>query len=432
MSYLATIRHGRFAFLWSAQILSQIAGNLLNFALIINVYNAVPAHAHYANVVVSMLVLAYGLPSVLFAAYAGALVDRWNPRYVLLGSNIIRSGLVLLYLPLQHNLWFILGLTFVISSISQVFVPAESSTIPSLVPKAMLLSANSLFIFSLYASFIVGYAVAAPVIALFGEHGPYLLTSGMFALAALSIIGLPRNLRQPRGVPKDPGVIGRSSFWAELTGGMRIIRSNKWLGFAIRQLTITQAMVSIILTLAPAISLELLHLPLQHSSQFLIIPAGIGMVGGVLMVQHLAKRWSKIRVLEIGLVVAGASLVLLGSTALLYKTHHGHQIVPLEQISLIVAVLVFVLGMLNAIISSTAQTLLQEKSSDETRGKVFGSLNMFINLAATLPILVSGALADLLNVTQVIAAMGVLIVVYALVQLRQMKRYRRQGMMIES
>ncbi|MBW4061390.1 MFS transporter [Candidatus Saccharibacteria bacterium] len=430
MSYLATIREGRFNCLWTSQILSQVAINLLNFALIINVYNTTGGK-HYANIVISLLVLSYGLPSIFFSAIAGALVDRWNTRYALLGSNLLRAGLVLLYLPFHHNLWLILALTFVISSVGQVFVPAESSMIPSLVSKENLLSANSLFVFSLYASFIVGYAVAAPVIAVFGELGPYLITAAMFTLATLALLGLPRSITPARMPKKDPGVVGRQSFSSELSLGMRVIRSDKWLGFAIRQLTITQGIVSIILTLAPALSLGLLHLPLQHSSQYLIIPAGLGMVAGVAGVSHLAKRWSKIRVLEVGLVLAGAALMLLGLTGLLYQPHHGHFIVPASRIGPIVAVMVFVLGMLNAIISSTAQTLLQEKATEETRGKVFGTMNMFINLAATVPILVTGILADLIKVTTVVTILGGLVVAYGLVQLAQLKRYRRTGLLTE-
>ena len=424
MDYLSTIRHGRFGSLWSSQILSQVAQNILNFALIINVYNTA-AGARYANILVSLLVLASGLPSILFAAVAGTVVDRWNRRYIMLACNVLRGCLVLLYIPFHHNLWLILILSFVISSITQFFVPAESAMIPSIVEKPQLLAANSLFIFSMYASFIVGYSLAAPLIGWLGEFGPYLVTGSMFGLAALTLFALPRDLRSPSGVPLDKGLATRTSFRDELRMSVKIIRSDRWLGFAIRQLTITQGIVSVILTLAPALSVALLHLPLQRSSQFLIIPAGLGMVTGVIAVQHLAKRWSKVRVLEVGLVVAGVALTLLGLSGLLYRTHHGHQIIPIATISIIVAILVFTLGMFNAVISTTAQTLLQEKASDETRGKVFGTLNMFINLAATLPILITGGLADLLSVTEVIMIIGSGVVIYGVFQLTQLARYRR-------
>ncbi len=71
---------------------------------------------------------------------------------------------------------------------------------------------------------------------------------------------------------------------------------------------------------------------------------------------------------------------------------------------------------MNALVSSVAQTLLQENTTDATRGKVFGALNMMVNIAATLPILFAGVLADLTSVTRVIAVIGVLLVIFAVGQ----------------
>jgi MFS family permease len=255
------------------------------------------------------------------------------------------------------------------------------------------------------------------VIAALGEVGPYLVTGGMFALASVSLLGLPKSLaKAPESSVRKP------SFGEELREGFRLIRADRWLSLAIRQLTLTQAIVCVILTLAPALSLALLHRPLQQASQYLIIPAGLGMVFGVVIVGRITRRWSKIRVLEVGLIVAGSALALLGLSGLLYQPHEGRLILPLGAIAPIVAVLVFGLGMLNAIISSTAQTVLQENSSEEGRGKLFGALNMYINIAATLPILLTGALADLLSVTRVVTVMGLGVVIFAVMQLLQLRR----------
>ncbi len=414
MEYLQALRQGNFSKLWLSQILSQVAQHLLNFALIIQVFNA-SSHTNLGNLAVSLLVLAFGTPSIFFASFAGAMTDRWNRRLVMVVTNTLRAGLVLLYIPLQDNLIGILILSFLISSIMQFFVPAEASTIPQVVPKHLLLTANSLFVFSLYGSFVVGYALAAPVITTMGPYGPYLLTASMFALAGLSVLGLPRGSAGKRtDLPKF-------RFMDEFKAGFTIVRSHRWLSLAIRQLTITQAIVGVIMALAPALSLALLHRPLEHASTYLIIPAGIGMVAGVGLVGRLTRRYTKIRVLEIGLIMAGGALILLGLSGLLYRPIDGQQVLTGAQIGWIVAALVFTLGMLNAIISTTAQTVLQENSHEDVRGKVFGALNMFINLAGTLPILLTGILADLLSVTAVITIMGVSVVIFAVVQLLQMR-----------
>jgi MFS family permease len=416
MDYLRALREPNFRKLWSSQILSQVAQNLLNFALIIQVFNAT-AGSRFGNVAVSLLVLAFGVPSIFFAAFAGAMVDRWDRRLVMVASNTLRAGLVLLYIPLHHHLLGILLLSFIISSIMQFFVPAEAATIPQVVPERVLLVANSLFVFSLYASFIIGYALASPVIVTLGERGPYILTAAMFALAgAVSLL-------LPRARPGRSTNLPTFSFMTELKAGYRVVRAHRWISLAIRQLTITQAIVGVIMALAPALSVALLHRPLQDASTYLIVPAGIGMVAGVAMVGQLARRWSKIRVMEVGLIIAGGALILLGLSSLLYRTDQGQTVVSGAHIAFIVATLVFALGMLNAIISSTAQTVLQEHSSEQTRGKVFGALNMFINLAGTFPILLAGLLADLFSVTTFITILGVGVTLLAVVSLWRMRRH---------
>ena len=413
MDYFQAVKNRNFSFLWGAQILSQVAQNLLNFALIIQVFSAASG-TRFANISVSLLVLAFGLPSVIFAAAAGARVDRWDRRLVLIFTNILRAVLVLGYLTFEHNLLVVLVLSFTISTITQFFMPAESATVPAIVPRNLLLSANSLMVFSLYTSFIVGYSVAAPLIQSLGDDGPYITTSVMFGLAAVLVCFLPKQKRIKGFVERQ-----RPSLFEEVTSNFRLIRSDRWLSTALRQLTITQAIVCIILSLGPALSLALLHRPLQQASNFLIIPAGIGMVVGVAIVTHIIKRWSKIAVMEIGLMVAGLMLLLLGLSGMLYRTYDGH-VVPIAIIVWTVATLVFTLGMLNAIISATAQTVLQENSSEENRGKIFGALNMFINSAATFPILLTGVLADLLSVTEVVMLMGAGVIMFASWQLRRM------------
>lgn len=409
MDYLLTLRQLNFLKLWVAQISSIVAQNLLNFALIILVFNETQGSSYSA-----LLVLSFGLPAILFASLAGEYADIWDRRLVMVVSNLLRSILVLGYIFIEGQLWLILLLSFVVSTVMQFFIPAEAATIPRVVPKEKLITANSLFISSFYTSFLLGNILAAPTIKYFGSTGPFVVTSILFGLSAVVAATLPKQppIHTQRGERRPPA-------WREAFASWEFIRKNPDLRFPLVQLTITQAIVSVILALAPALSVALLKAPLQQSSEYFILPVGLGLVAGVAAVSVLSRRRSRVRILEVGLVIAGMALTALGLTGLLYRTFDGRMIVPAERIALIVAVLVFTLGMLNAIISVLAQTQLQEESRDDTRGKVFGSLNLLINLAATFPILVAGVLADILSVTKVIALMGAAMVIFAVWQLRR-------------
>lgn len=404
--------NGAFSRLWAAQVLSQIAQNLLNFALIIRVFELAQG-TRLANISVALVILAFGVPSIFFAAAAGVYVDHWNRKYVLVIANFLRAILVLGYLLVEQNLLLVLILSFIISSITQFFAPAEAASIPALVGGKNLLRANSLFIFTMYASFMIGYAGSAPVIALFGTNGPYFMTSVMFLAATLLVAALP-SMRARRHTDVKFWRIVRTTR-REVEANWRIIRSNHALSFPILQLTVTQAIVGVVLALAPALSLAVLRTPIKDASHVLIIPAGIGMVAGVVAVGKLAGRFPKIGLISVSLIVASASLLLLGLSGLLHRTVYGHT-ASLAQIGWYVAALLLVLGFMNAVVSSAAQTLLQEHTTDETRGKVFGALNMMVNIAATLPILFAGILADFTSVTKVVALIGLGLLIFAVAQ----------------
>jgi MFS family permease len=412
-------RNPHFNRLWAAQILSQIAQNLLNFALIIRVFQ-LAQHTRVANIAVALLILSFGVPSIFFAAAAGVYVDHWNKKIVLVTANFLRAFLVLGYLLFEHNLVLVFLLSFLISSATQFFTPAEAAAIPALVTKKQLLRANSLFVFTLYASFIIGYSASAPVIAAFGSNGPYLVTTIMFALAGVLVTLLPSlRLREAPATPFKRVVRYTAH---EIVRNWHLIRSNHNLSFPITQLTITQASLGVLLALAPAMSVAVLQTPIQNASQYLIIPAGIGMVLGVLSIGQLAKRYSKIRVISIGLIVASAALVLLGASSRLHALLNGHTALIGTIIGVCVAGLILALGFMNALVSAASQTILQENTTEATRGKVFGALGMMVNIAATLPILFAGVLADLTSVNTVITGLGLLLLGFAVLQYVQLHR----------
>lgn len=419
---VSIVRNADFNRLWGAQILSQIAQNLLNFALIIRVFQLAQG-TQLANVSVALLILSFGVPSIFFSAAAGVYIDHWNKRTVLLVANIFRAVLVLGYLMFEQNLLMVLVLSFLISTATQFFAPAEAASIPALVTKRQLLRANSLFVFTMYASFVLGYSASAPVIAALGTSGPYLVTAIMFGLAAVLVALLPSIAATTAKEAKFWRVV--SSTGSEIRANWRLIRSKHNLSFPILQLTVTQAILNVILALAPALSLAVVGVPIQNSSHYLVIPAGVGMVLGVVLIDRITLYISRMRLVAVGLIVGATALILLGLANRLQGSPGGQALLGHDQIGLLVAPLVFILGFMNAIVLVASQTILQENTTESSRGKVFGALGMMINIAATLPILFAGILADLTSVQAVVSAMGIGLLLFAGAQYYWLHRERR-------
>jgi len=64
------------------------------------------------------------------------------------------------------------------------------------------------------------------------------------------------------------------------------------------------------------------------------------------------------------------------------------------------------LGAGNIYITSSIQTILQNKIPRQLRGRVFGVQNMLINSAFTLPVILFGAVADWWGILIALSALG--------------------------
>ncbi len=403
--YSKLLRNPDFLKIWIAQLTSQLAANLLNFALIIQVYE-LAANTRFANIAVSLLILAFGIPSIIFAVLAGAYVDHWDRKKVLIVTNIARAILVLGFLLFSTNLIMIYLLVFAVSVFSQFFTPAEGAALPRLVNKSELLSANSLFLFTLYGSFVIGYSMAGPIISLWGSDAVYWVAAASFVLAAVLCVSLP-SLRA-KLEPKDLKVVSKEVFSTIRQNFAQIIK-NPMIMLPIANLTIAQAMLGVIAVLAPAIAILVFNQSLASVSYKIVVPAALGMVIGAVMVGLVFKKVNKEKLINIGISIAAIMLV-------------GLSFVPklngLRLYGAIVAMIALIIGISNGLVSVSAQTLLQLNSTDETRGKIFGTLNMMMNIAAIVPVFLAGVTADLVSPLSVLTISGILIGAYGIFQFR--------------
>lgn len=423
MGYRQILTKGHFWKLWGSQAISLIAQNLLNYTLIIRAAELSQGTA-LANVSVALVILAFGIPSILFAAVAGVYVDTWNRKRVLFVSNLVRAVLLLSYLFVETNLVLMLIVTFLVSTVTQFFAPAEGAAIPRLVDRNNLVSANALFVSTFYIAFIIGYVSAAPLLSAFGVSVSYITASIMFAVSALLITLLP-NIGGHHQDIKAPSLgEGTRHMITALKQNTQLILTKRALYFPIAQLMFVQAIISVLLVFAPAVSLALLKGPLKDTSMYLVLPAAIGMALGIVLVGRLTQRFASTQIMKVGILFAGLAMLGIGLAGQLYRSA-GLLPLSITQVSFIIAGLVLVVGMSNAIVSIVGQTTLQQGTVDADRGKVFGALNMMLNIALTIPVFFAAVAADLLSVTKVITIVGVLVVGVAVTQMIRKNKHSR-------
>ena len=179
MRIVSVLRIPSFLMLWLGQIFSQIATNMMNFVLILRVFELT-----VSNTAVSGIILALNIPAAFFGLLAGVFVDRRNKKQILIISNVVRSLLLLLLILSPYQLPLIYLIAFLVSLATQFFIPAEAPMIPKLVSKKMLIPANALFTTSMYSSVVIGYVLAGPALHILGSTFIFLLLSLLFMVAA--------------------------------------------------------------------------------------------------------------------------------------------------------------------------------------------------------------------------------------------------------
>jgi MFS transporter, DHA3 family, macrolide efflux protein len=140
---LSVLRNRRFAHLFAAGATSIAGFSIGQAALNLVVFNTTES-----SLDLSFIGVAFILASVLFSLAAGAMVDRYERRKLMVISDLVRAaslGLLISYLVLfGFNLLVILAVAFVLGSFTTLFQPAERALTPEVVGQEQIGNANAL------------------------------------------------------------------------------------------------------------------------------------------------------------------------------------------------------------------------------------------------------------------------------------------------
>ncbi|WP_310487149.1 MFS transporter [Chamaesiphon sp. VAR_69_metabat_338] len=389
--FKALLKNRSFLFLWIGQIFSQIADKVLAVMSIalLDTYN-IPAR--YAASSSSYIFLATTIPAILFGAAAGIFVDRYPKKKIMVISDLIRGGLILLLPILPKEFVVLLLIAFATSTITQAFAPAEQSAIPLVVKPENLLTANALFATTSTASVIVGFGMAPAMLMAvtnISQNGSReILVASLYFIAAG--LGQFVKLAETLDTSKHDRKVNP---WHELKVGFDYIRSNKLLLNAMIQLAVFSSTIAALPVLTVSLTAEV-GLKKEEFG-FLVAPAGIGLVLGAGIIGHFGNRMQQKSLPLIGFV--GMSIMLVAFT-----------FVDSLWLGLICA---GILGLGASLIAVPVQTLIQEKTPESMRGKVFGFQNNAVNIAVAVPLIIVGPLTDRFGLSPVLWGMSVIVTI---------------------
>ncbi|MEB3229944.1 MAG: MFS transporter, partial [Leptolyngbyaceae bacterium] len=176
-----------FLLFWFGQSLSQIGTQLTGFGLGIWVYQST-----HAVTQLSLIFFITTLPGVLLTPIVGALVDRWNRRWIILfsdcGAALITTVLILLLLADNLEVRYIYVSAFLTSLCGSFQMLAKGAAVPMMVNKQQLGRVNGLLQFSTAISTISAPALAGVLIGTVKLSGLLLIDLGSYAIGILTLL----------------------------------------------------------------------------------------------------------------------------------------------------------------------------------------------------------------------------------------------------
>ncbi|HEY8598062.1 MAG TPA: MFS transporter [Thermomicrobiales bacterium] len=428
---ISVLANQAFLRLWMAQALSQTAQQTINFTLLIQVRRIIEERGlGGGNTAVAILILTFATPPIFFSALAGVVVDRSEKRLIMALVNFGRACCIAGYLflrtdwPLLTSLLYIYALCFTFSSIGQFFGPAEGSTIPILVSREQLISANALFSLTFIGSQLLGFVILGPLLThLVGLRSVYIIVVVLYCFCGALILSLPRLPRAQRGERSAEQRTVRS----DLREVVQYLAHDPLLRKAIAYLTIANSAFLMLSSLAPDYVSSVLKLPSERLIA-IIGPAGFGMIVGVVAVGRLGRRRNREMLVDRALI-SSSTLLLLFATVPSFLAGRSLDPAGILLTPPVIVAMVFAigLGVANAFIIVPSQTMLQERSNEQIRARVLSAFFTTSNAVALIPILFAGVLGDLFGVERVLTAIALLALSGGLIADRSRRRHARRA-----
>jgi MFS family permease len=410
--YVRLATNGAFSAMWLGQVISSIGDRVHQIALVFLVARA----TNSSPLALGLVFAAMTLPTFLVGPFAGALVDRWDRKRVMVGSDLLRAGIVCL-VPVASGLsmGLVVGLVFALAAVSSFFRPARSAALPQVVPEEDLLTANSAMWVADTASDLAGYGLGGLFVAFLGsslalafwlDGASYLASAALVAAVVIPPLVRGATASGPAtgsGASAGSGEAGPAaprSIRAEMAEGWQTLRAESVLMATTVQAAIAEYGLGALTALSPLLvaSLALGGTDAPTAYGFFEMAMGAGLVGGGIVVGGLAARLPKGPAIIAAFTALGIALMALSLTASL-------------PVALALAAAV---GIANVTFVVPSQTLFQQRTPGEMLGRVVAIRLAMVNGVLALSMATSGAMAQAFGMRPVLAACGVLTAVVGL------------------
>lgn len=369
------IRNTNFLKLWAGQAIS-VFGDMITFlAIPIIVYQMTGSKSALSATVCFRV-----LPIILLGPFAGALVDRWDRKKIMILSDVLRAMLTvpLLLVPKEYLVVTIYIVVALKSMIGIFFGPSLNSVIPNLVKKEELLQVNSITGMTSNTLQFVTPLIGSALVAKFGARPVLLIDFISFMVSALSIylVTVPHKLEALERT------VNLKSLGSDIAQGFRFIIKSPMLVIIMITTVITQFGQGFIQPLWLPYVVEVLKEP-KEKFMLLVSMQGLGSILGSIIIMLLGVRKAKsvklsyiIFTLGVGIAIFMQITTIKFNIFIMWGTLVG----------------VFFSGYMVA-----TQTIIQHTASDQFMGRVNSTFMMLNQGFMLIAVSISAVFADYLT-----------------------------------
>ncbi len=317
---------------------------------------------------VGIVAFAAGIPFLIVGPPAGNTIDRFDRRQVLLVCQF-SAAVIALILAVDIYAgtvqpWHLLVAAFLNGSVLSLMMPTQQSLVPALVDRADLTNAIALMSAGQNLTRVAGPSLAGAMIGWWGVGPAFVSQAVMLAIAFSLIFRIELPKRPTRVAP------------AGMFDGLAIIFRIPELRVLFLMVAITMFFVFPYMSFINVFARDILLIG-AGGLGFLMAASGAGAVVGALLV---AARG---RVDGVGLMLVVLSILYgLGIVGFAISTS-----------SMLTAILLFIAGMMSAVIFSLNNSLVQHRIDDDVRGRVMSAYFLTFGLMP-LGALPMGLIAD--------------------------------------
>lgn len=180
----------RFRTLWIAQLISS-GGDWFNSVAVLGLV----LQLTHSGLGASFVLLANTVPMFFLMPIAGPVVDRFDRRKLMILTNCCSAGVALLFILVktEDSVWLLYVANILLIVLASFFNPASAASIPNIVTRGELFSANALSGSSWGIMVMIGSAVGGIVSTLLGRDTAFIINALSFLIAAclIALIDVP-------------------------------------------------------------------------------------------------------------------------------------------------------------------------------------------------------------------------------------------------